>query len=328
MNVIHSKSMCLRLHELFSAMPRYKWDQIAGVPFTNGIYIIFEKGEEYHGMDRIVRVGTHRADGRLKRRLYDHFVSENHDGSIFRKNIGKAMLNADRDPYLSIWTLNTSKPENRKFLDKAKNAEIEARVSRYLRESCSFTVFPVENETQRLRLEEAIISTLHREPDFGPSSNWSGRFSTENEIRSSGLWLKQGLDSEPLSELEFSELRQLCSASSNVVNGQNIVGKTITYNKLVRDRIPEIIEQSGKSCTTAVLSDEEYLKMIDAKLDEELTEYHKDKNIEELADLLEVIYAAAKARGYSLEELERVRVAKVKKRGGFEKKIYLKEVRE
>ena len=102
----------------------------------------------------------------------------------------------------------------------------------------------------------------------------------------------------------------------------------ITYNKLVRDRIPEIIEQSGKSCTTAVLSDEEYLKMIDAKLDEELAEYHKDKNIEELADLLEVIYAAAKARGYSLEELERVRAAKVKKRGGFEKKIYLKEVRE
>ena len=104
--------------------------------------------------------------------------------------------------------------------------------------------------------------------------------------------------------------------------------KTIIYNKLVRDRIPEIIEQSGKSCTTAVLSDEEYLKMIDAKLDEELAEYHRDKNIEELADLLEVIYAAAKARGYSLEELERVRAAKVKKRGGFEKKIYLKEVRE
>lgn len=102
----------------------------------------------------------------------------------------------------------------------------------------------------------------------------------------------------------------------------------ITYNKLVRDRILEIIEQSGKSCTTAVLSDEEYLKMIDAKLDEELAEYHRDKNIEELADLLEVIYAAAKARGYSLEELERVRAAKVKKRGGFEKKIYLKEVRE
>lgn len=104
--------------------------------------------------------------------------------------------------------------------------------------------------------------------------------------------------------------------------------KTIIYNKLVRDRIPEIIEQSGKSCTTAVLSDEEYLKMIDAKLDEELAEYHKDKNIEELADLMEVIYAATKARGYTVEELERVRVDKVKKRGAFDSKILLVDVKE
>lgn len=64
------------------------------------------------------------------------------------------------------------------------------------------------------------------------------------------------------------------------------------YNKLVRDRIPEIIESSGKSCTTEILSTEEYLRMIDAKLEEELTEYHTDQNIEELADLLEVIRAA------------------------------------
>ena len=101
---------------------------------------------------------------------------------------------------------------------------------------------------------------------------------------------------------------------------------TIGYNKLVRDRIPEIIEASGKICVTEVLPDEEYLKMVDAKLDEELAEYHKDQNIEELADLLEVIYAAAIARGYSTEELERVRAEKVVKRGGFSKKILLKEV--
>ena len=66
--------------------------------------------------------------------------------------------------------------------------------------------------------------------------------------------------------------------------------------------------------------------MIDAKLDEELAEYHKDQNIEELADLLEVIRAAAIARGYSLEDLERVRTEKAAKRGGFEKRILLKEV--
>lgn len=100
------------------------------------------------------------------------------------------------------------------------------------------------------------------------------------------------------------------------------------YHKLVRDRIPEIIEASGKVCVTEVLSDEDYLKMVDAKLDEELAEYHQDQNLEELADLIEVIRAAALARGYTLEELERVRAEKAAKRGGFTKKLLLKEVRE
>lgn len=100
----------------------------------------------------------------------------------------------------------------------------------------------------------------------------------------------------------------------------------ITYNKLVRDRIPEIIEASGKKCSTEILSDEEYLRMVDAKLDEELAEYHKDQNIEELADLIEVIYAAAQARGYSLDELEQVRAKKAEKRGAFKEKILLRKV--
>ena len=99
-----------------------------------------------------------------------------------------------------------------------------------------------------------------------------------------------------------------------------------TYNKLVRDLIPEIIEASGKKCSIEILDDEEYLKAIDAKLDEELAEYHKDKNIEELADLLEVIYAATLARGYSLEELENIRLSKVKERGAFKNRILLKDV--
>ena len=102
--------------------------------------------------------------------------------------------------------------------------------------------------------------------------------------------------------------------------------KVIKYDKLVRDRIPEIIEAQGNSCTTEILTREDYLKMLDAKLDEELAEYHKDQNIEELADLIEVIRAAAAARGYSAQDLERVRAEKAEKRGGFEKRILLKEV--
>ena len=98
------------------------------------------------------------------------------------------------------------------------------------------------------------------------------------------------------------------------------------YHKLVRDRIPEIIEASGKTCKIEILSDEEYLRMVDAKLDEELAEYHKDQNIEELADLMEVIYAAAIARGYTLEQVEAIRLEKAIQRGSFEKKILLLEV--
>ena len=100
----------------------------------------------------------------------------------------------------------------------------------------------------------------------------------------------------------------------------------ISYNKLVRDKIPEIIEVSGKTCETEILSDEEYLQMLDKKLDEELAEYHQEQNIEELADLLEVLYATVKARGCSIEELEHVRIEKQKARGGFDKRILLKSV--
>lgn len=99
----------------------------------------------------------------------------------------------------------------------------------------------------------------------------------------------------------------------------------MVYNKLVRDKIPEIIEKNGGEFKCRILNDEEYIEMIDKKLDEELLEYHKDKNIEELADLMEVIYAAAKARGYTLSELEEVRAKKAEKRGGFDKKILLIE---
>lgn len=100
----------------------------------------------------------------------------------------------------------------------------------------------------------------------------------------------------------------------------------IIYHKLVRDRIPEIIEQSGQTCLYSVLSDEEYLVMLDEKLNEELAEYQESKSMDELADLLEVMKAVALARGSSFREVEELRRLKADKRGGFEKKILLEEV--
>lgn len=98
------------------------------------------------------------------------------------------------------------------------------------------------------------------------------------------------------------------------------------YNKLVRDRIPEIIREQGSICNTQILDDETYLQMLDAKLDEELAEYHQDPNMEELADLLEVIYAVAAARGCTKQNLNAICANKAEKRGRFEKRIFLKDV--
>ena len=101
-----------------------------------------------------------------------------------------------------------------------------------------------------------------------------------------------------------------------------------THNKLIRDKIPEIIESSGRTPVIRTLDDTEYLTELDRKLNEECAEYQADKNLEELADMLEVIYAIAEARGYSVAELEQVRAEKAAKRGGFKKRIFLERVEE
>lgn len=100
------------------------------------------------------------------------------------------------------------------------------------------------------------------------------------------------------------------------------------YHKLVRDQIPEIIKADGKICICETLPDKDYIYLLDQKLNEELAEYQESKSLEELADLLEVMQAVVKARGWTLEELEQVRADKAAKRGGFEKKILLKGVKE
>ena len=99
-----------------------------------------------------------------------------------------------------------------------------------------------------------------------------------------------------------------------------------SYNKLVRDRIPEIIEDSGKTAFSHILNDDEYILELDRKLNEECAEYQADKSIEELADMLEVMYAIVDARGYSVSELEKIRKEKAEKRGGFKNRIFLEKV--
>ena len=99
-----------------------------------------------------------------------------------------------------------------------------------------------------------------------------------------------------------------------------------TYNKLVRDRIPEIIEASGHKCETRVLSDDEYLVELKNKLQEEVNEFLESGSVEELADIIEVVHSLSAQSGSSIESVEEIRSNKADERGGFKEKIFLNTV--
>lgn len=100
------------------------------------------------------------------------------------------------------------------------------------------------------------------------------------------------------------------------------------YNKLVRDKIPEIIKNKGAVPIMHIASDDEYQQKLKAKLQEEVNEFLEDSNKEELADILEVIYALCDLYKIDKDELEQVRKEKLEKRGGFKDKIILDETKE
>lgn len=98
------------------------------------------------------------------------------------------------------------------------------------------------------------------------------------------------------------------------------------YNKLVRDRIPEIIEKSGKKFVIDVMDEEAYKIELNKKLMEEVQEYLENESVEEIADILEVIYSILKLKGVTIEEVEHIRKQKKATIGGFDQKIKLIKV--
>lgn len=204
-----------QLHDLFNSKRRFRFpfdNEINQIP-VNGIYLIFEEGEKYKDWDRIVRVGTHTGDGQLRSRLKQHFVKENKNRSIFRKNIGRCLLNKDKHPYLSIWELDSTskadKIKNLPLIDKDFQQKIERWVSQYIQESLSFVVFEIPTKEKRLFWESRIISTLAAFPNIKPSENWLGNYSPKNKIRQYGLWQVNELLNQVINLNELDELREL-----------------------------------------------------------------------------------------------------------------------
>lgn len=204
-----------KLHDLFNSERRYRFpfDKDTGQIPGNGIYILFETGEKYKDWDRIVRVGTHTGDNQLHSRLKQHFIKENKNRSIFRKNIGRCFLNKEHHPYLSIWNLDSTSKEdklkNGDLINKPFEQALEKQVSQYIQENLTFTVFEVEAKVQRLFWESRIISTLAAFPHINPSDNWLGQYSPKDKIRQYGLWQVNELLKQPLDEIEFNALTKL-----------------------------------------------------------------------------------------------------------------------
>jgi len=208
-----NENLCEEVHCLFDNAKKldFPFDK-KEIPL-NGIYILFEKGEKGHDSDRIVRVGTHTGKDQLRSRIHQHFVNENKDRSIFRKNIGRALLNKEKDPYLKIWDLDLTTRESKekfgKLIDEKKQKEIEKKVTKYLQNNFTFILIPIDNKDERLNTESKIISTVSLCKNCNSSQNWLGLHSPKQKIKDSGLWLVNELYKNPLSKEDFKKLKRI-----------------------------------------------------------------------------------------------------------------------
>lgn len=195
-------NLCGKLHALVKGGRRYSFPFNKNDIPRNGVYVLFEKGESGHEGDRIVRVGTHTGDNQLRSRLTQHFIKENKDRSIFRKNIGRALLNKDGNPFLEQWEYDLTSREGREkhgsFVDGSKLRDVENAVTKYIQRSFSFVILEVMSKNDRLKLESRLVSTVSLCPACQPSTAWLGHRSPKLKIRESGLWQVNELYKEPM----------------------------------------------------------------------------------------------------------------------------------
>ena len=210
-------SVCESLHKWANSLPTLQFPFNDGVIPLNGIYILFEKGEIAHGAKRIVRVGTHTGENQLRSRLRQHFLVENKDRSIFRKNIGRAILNRDHDPFLPLWELDLTTralKEKHGGIDLNRQRTVERTVSQYIQENFSFVVVRFDEKEERLRLESKMISIVSLCDACSPSPQWLGLSSPKKKIRDNGLWVINELYKEPLSVQDLERLRSAMATAS------------------------------------------------------------------------------------------------------------------
>jgi hypothetical protein len=120
-------------------------------------------------------------------------INENKDRSIFRKNIGRALLTRNDDPFIEFWELDLTtrkaKEKYSSFIDFTYQKDVESQVTEYIQSKFSFCAFKVNNKEERLEVESKIISTVSWCEACKPTKDWLGKYSPKEKIAESGLWL-------------------------------------------------------------------------------------------------------------------------------------------
>ncbi|HEX2921813.1 MAG TPA: hypothetical protein VHO50_11675 [Bacteroidales bacterium] len=202
------------LHIIFNHLKRYNYDYsiLKEIP-KNGIYVLFEVGESHKNLNRIVRIGTHTGENQLPSRLFQHFENENQRRSIFRKNIGRCILNKTHSNYLKYWDLPFTsiidKEKNFAFIDLEFEKNVERQISEYLQKNFSFCVFEINSKDDRLYWESKIIATIAQAENVKPSPCWLGNYSPLKKIKLHGLWQIQGLYGPQINPIEFENLKKM-----------------------------------------------------------------------------------------------------------------------
>lgn len=206
--------ICEKLHIIFNGLKRHRFPFDERLIPKNGIYVLFENGERAHGdCERIVRIGTHTGKDNLRQRLSEHFLKVNKDRSIFRKNIGRALLNQKQDLFIEQWeidlTTNAARRQHAREIDLQIVSQVEKEVSAVIRDFFTFCVFRVDDKQYRLNLEERMIATVNHCGVCHPSKTWLGNHSPKNQIRESGLWLVQGLNGCEMNDRDLEILETM-----------------------------------------------------------------------------------------------------------------------
>jgi hypothetical protein len=205
----NGEGICARIHRIARGLRRFRFPfDDAQLP-PNGVYILFEQGEEGHEGERIVRVGTHTGQDNLPARLREHFETPNKDRSIFRKNIGRALLSRRKDQaLLGQWNHSLTRRADRELygesLDRSKLDSVEAEVREYIKRRFTFAVMPVNEKLDRLALESGLIASVAQCCLCTASTDWLGNYSPKRKIRRYGLWQEQHVEGQGLDELPES----------------------------------------------------------------------------------------------------------------------------